>query len=167
MKPSPKNHFEFRMFMALKPFFQIIYFGDIEREQDVFDTILERLKKYKPRTEDNINDKNNVLKNANNFYDGREMIINAFKNKLFPFYSGNYYEEFKEESSESEGEDKIPDISTFEQIAGLDKFYGPNLINKYFLKNSLIKIIDKLKDYRKDPLIFKINLNTSSKNMKL
>ena len=26
--------------------------------------------------------------------------INAFKNKLFPFYSGNYYEELEEESSE-------------------------------------------------------------------
>ena len=44
------------------------------------------------------------------------MIINAFKNELFPLYSGNYYEEFKEKSSggenegSSESEDKIPDI---------------------------------------------------------
>ena len=30
------------------------------------------------------------------------MIINAFKNKLFPFYSGNYYEESEKESSEIE-----------------------------------------------------------------
>ena len=64
------------------------------------------------------------------FYDGREMIINAFENKLFPFYSGNYYEEFKEESSESE--DEISDISTFQQITKLDDFYGPDLINKFF-----------------------------------
>ena len=44
--------------------------------------------------------------------------INAFKNKLFPFYLGNYYEE------SSKSEDKMPDISTFEQITDLDTFYG-------------------------------------------
>ena len=57
--------------------------------------MIEKLKKYKPRTKDNIKDKNNVLKNTQNLYDGREMIINAFKNKLFPLYSGNYYEDYK------------------------------------------------------------------------
>ena len=83
------------------------------------------------------------------------MIINAFKNKLFPFYSRNYYEEVKEESSESEAEDKIPDISTLEQIAKLDQFYGPNLINKHFIENSLTRIISKLKDYKKTLKNFK------------
>ena len=85
------------------------------------------------------------------------MTINAFKNKLFPFYSGNYYEELEEESSEGENEespeseDKIPDISTSEKISELDKFYGPDLINKYFNKKSLVEIINTLKDYIKDP----------------
>ena len=50
MKPYPKNHFDFRMFKALKPFFFSIFYGDVlipsvERDQDVFDTILEKLKK--------------------------------------------------------------------------------------------------------------------------
>ena len=57
--------------------------------------MIEKLKKYKPRTKDNIKDKNNVLKNAQNLYDGREIIIIAFENKFFPLYSGNYYEELK------------------------------------------------------------------------
>ena len=77
------------------------------------------------------------------------MIINVFKNKLFPLYSANYYEEFKEESSESEGEDEIPNIDTSEQVTKLDEFYGPDLINKYFIENSSIKILKKLKDYKK------------------
>ena len=72
-----------------------------------------------------------------------------FKNKLFPLYSVNYYEEFKEESSESEGEDEIPNIDTSEQVTKLDEFYGPDLINKYFIENSSIKILKKLKDYKK------------------
>ena len=77
------------------------------------------------------------------------MIINAFKNKLFPLYSGSYYEEFKEESLESEGEyekpkDETLDIGTSEQITMLDKFYGPDLIDKYFNKKSLIEVINTL-----------------------
>ena len=36
-----------------------------------------------------------MFKNAQNLYDGREMIIIAFENKFFPLYSGNYYEELK------------------------------------------------------------------------
>ena len=108
--------------MILKPLFKIIYFGEvliaaIEKDQGMFEGIIEKLKKYRLRAEDNIDDKKNTLTSAQKFYDGREMIINVFKNKLFPLYSGNYYEEFKEESSESEGgneepEDRILDIST-------------------------------------------------------
>ena len=29
MKPGPKNPFDFRIFMALKPLFQTIYFGEV------------------------------------------------------------------------------------------------------------------------------------------
>ena len=59
-----------------------------------------------------------------------------------------------------EGDSKLPtikeeeeteDIGTFEQIARLDKFYGPDLIDKYFNKKSLTEIINTLKDYKKDP----------------
>ena len=53
MKPNPKNHFDFTMFMALKPLFQTIYFGEIlisaiEKDQNVFNAKIEKLKKYKP-----------------------------------------------------------------------------------------------------------------------
>ena len=162
MKPSSKNDFDFRIFMSLKPLFNKIYFGGVlipavEREQDVFDTILEKLKKHNLRAKANIEDKTDTLTRAQNFYDGREMIINAFKNKLFPFYSENYYKELEEESSESENEesseseDEILDISTSEQITMLDKFYGSILINKYFIETSVTEIINKLKDYQQNP----------------
>ena len=93
------------------------------------------------KTEPNIKVKNDTLTSAQNLYDGREMIVNAFKNKLFPLLSGIFYEDFKEEKlSESEGEDEIPNIDTFEQVTKFDEFYGPDLINKYFIENSLIKL---------------------------
>ena len=43
------------------------------------------------------------------------------------------------------------DDETFEQVSRLDKFYAPNLINKYFFEYYLIRIIGKLKDYKKNP----------------
>ena len=49
-------------------------------------------------------------------------MITVFKKKLFPLYSENYYEEFKEESSESEGVDEILNIDTSEQVNKLDEF---------------------------------------------
>ena len=131
MKPSPKNDYDFRMFRPLRPFFETIYYGDmlmpaVEREQIAFDNKLKEIKKYRPRADENINNKASTLKNAN-LYNGREMIIDTFKNKLFPLASGNCYEEFKEESSESEGEneepeDKMLDNNTSEQITMLDNF---------------------------------------------
>ena len=50
MKPSPKNCFDSRMFMALKPLFQTIYLGEvlipaIEKDQDVFEGIIKKLQK--------------------------------------------------------------------------------------------------------------------------
>ena len=72
MKPSSKNDFDFRMFMSLKSLFNKIYFGNVlipgvERQQDVFDTIIKKLEIYKPRTADNISDKEKTLPNARNF----------------------------------------------------------------------------------------------------
>ena len=61
------------------------------------------------------------------------MIIDSFKNKLFPLDSGNYYEEVKEESEESsESEGKKIRKENDKQINELDGYYGSALINKYF-----------------------------------
>ena len=41
----------------------------------------------------------------------------------------------------------------------LDKFYGPDLISKYFKEKSLIEILNQLKDYRKNPKTFQMYNN--------
>ena len=73
------------------------------------------------------------------------MIIDAFKNKTFPMVPTGFSEE-EEEPIEEEPKEEVS-----EQITELDKFYGRDLIYKYFLENSLIKIMNKLKDYKKIP----------------
>ena len=45
------------------------------------------LKDYKPKKESNKNKKDALVINAQNFYNEREMIVSAFENKIFPFYS--------------------------------------------------------------------------------
>ena len=46
---------------------------------------------YKPTKDSNKKLKDDLVINAKTFYDGREMVVNAFKDKIFPFYSGNCY----------------------------------------------------------------------------
>ena len=41
------------------------------------------LEKYKPKKEPYIGKRNKLLINAKIFYDGREIIIDAFKNEIF------------------------------------------------------------------------------------
>ena len=143
--------YDFTNFSSLRELFRETYYGEIliwavEREQDNFDDMIEILKVYKPKKDfQYYGRKQDLVINVQDFYDGREMIINTFKNKLFPFYSGNHYKEFKEESSESE--DRIPDTSTLEQMARLDKIYPP-LTSRYFMEKSIIGIMKKLKNYK-------------------
>ena len=93
------------------------------------------------------------------------MIIDAFKNKIFPTAPTGFQGDVDEDellkkhhekdsklpAIEEEPEDEISDISGLEQINRLDKFYGSGLINKYFKETSLIKIINQLKITEKKP----------------
>ena len=88
MKPSKKYKHDFREFKKSKELFEEIYYGrtrlpPIEIQQSIFEQKLEYLNNYAPRNEINSDNKNNILKNAKNFYEGREMIINAFKINCF------------------------------------------------------------------------------------
>ena len=90
MDPSRRNTYDFKMFRKLKPLFVEIYFvcrtiDAIERDQDCFARELERLDNYGPRVEPNISNRKDTLKNAKHFYEGRVMIIDAFRNRLFPY----------------------------------------------------------------------------------
>ena len=53
--------------------------------QNEFDSVVNALEEYSPKNLEYEKEKINLLNNAEKFYDGREMIINAFKNTLFPF----------------------------------------------------------------------------------
>ena len=81
------------------------------------------------------------------------MIVNGFKNKIFPFYSGNCYYDLEEETSESDEEESEKDkafVSKLEKLAiDSDKVLDPELVDKYFHSNSLKEILKQLKDLRR------------------
>ena len=83
------------------------------------------------------------------------MIIDAFKDKIFPLAPSGFDQDEDEEEDKMDSrlpaiEEEEPKEDAFEQITLLDKFYGADLINKYFKNKSLTGIINHLKNYRKN-----------------
>ena len=95
------------------------------------------------------------------------MIIDTLK-KIFPIVPTGFEDDVDEDellkkrqeengklpTIEQEPEDEIPDTSTLEQMARLDKIYAP-LTSRYFMEKSLIGIMNKLKNYKKVLKTFK------------
>ena len=92
------------------------------------------------------------------------MIIDAFKNKIFPKAPTALEDDEeppKDEDKEEKKDDRLPTIEEEEepmelkeQIAELDKRNDRDLIYNYFFKNSLTEIVDKLKNHRNNPTAF-------------
>ena len=55
--------------------------------------MLSLLKRYSPKNDKYITLKNNLVDNASKLYEGREKIIEGFKNQVFSFYYDRGYEE--------------------------------------------------------------------------
>ena len=86
-----KVDYDFSEYRPLKEFFKAIYYRNItieeaERVQEEFDSIIGALKKYKPKKTKYKEKKEKLLINAQNFYDGRKMIIDAFKKIYFQWH---------------------------------------------------------------------------------
>ena len=61
------------------------------------------LKAYAPRDNKYVEAKNKLVNNVENFYKGREKIIEGFKNGVFPVYNGNR-DRFSEDEEDEEDE---------------------------------------------------------------
>ena len=87
-----KVDYDFREYRSLKKLFKSIYYRNItiekaERIQEELDAIIGVYKPKKTKYKEN---KEKYLINAQNFYDGREMIINESKNEIFPLVPSGY-----------------------------------------------------------------------------
>ena len=86
---SNKNEYNFKKFQIIRVFGKDIYNGEITLEEADKDQpklvkkINDFIKKTKPRNKEKRREKKSVEKNLYNFCDGREMVLNAFKSKIF------------------------------------------------------------------------------------
>ena len=106
---SRNNNLElyFSDYRSLKELLKAIYYRNLsideaERIQE-YEAELVALERYRPRNSDYKTKREHLLNNAKKFYDGREMIINAFKDKIFPF---NPEEGLSKSISRDEDEDE-------------------------------------------------------------
>ena len=86
---SNKNTYNFKDFWTIRTFSEDIYEGKTnldeadEYQSDLADGINDFIKKTKPHTEEKKREKKIVKKNLIKFYEGRDVILNAFKSKIF------------------------------------------------------------------------------------
>ena len=115
------------------------------------------LKTYNPRDSKFKEKKTNLLINAQNFYDRREMIISALKNKIFPLKDPvNFPDYFSEKdispksSINSDSEDELSQQydKLYEEIFNVDNKLDSPLIRKYFNKRYLLELFKYLRHSR-------------------
>ena len=94
------------------------------------------LTKYKPRKDSKYkNLKDDLVINAQKFYGGKEMIIKAFKDKIFPLHNPDgysYYTEDKSSKRDSEKDDKSSANSFNRPLTELDEILDPGLVKTFW-----------------------------------
>ena len=146
--------YDFSKYRSLEELFKSIHYRNIriekaERIQDEFNGVYGALEKYKPKKEPYIEKRRKLLINADSFYKGREMIIYAFKNKIFPTVPTGFTEdEVPSESRDEEEKDgrmlTIKEEEALQKIAAIDDILEPGLVKKYLKNDSLTDMFEQL-----------------------
>ena len=103
--------YDFSDYKTFKELFRDFYYkettiDDAKRKQDEFSAVIAALKNYAPRA-NMLKQKNKLLNNVKDFYEGREKIIEGFKNEIFPiYYDQECEEQMRFEREEEEGKRK-------------------------------------------------------------
>ena len=112
--------------------------------QDQFNAVLNALNNYNPRKPEYLKDKINLLDNAKKLYDGSKIIIDAFKNKVFPFERKYPEDEYE---YENEYKDENGHIN-FNRLANLfyrkERDVSKEVIRKHFLHQNSVSVLEKL-----------------------
>ena len=167
------NDYDFIEHRSLKELFKAIYYRNITIEkagriQEEFNAIIDALKNYKPKKPKY---KEKLLTNAQNFYDEREMINNAFKNGIFPLAPSGYTSDDDKDlrpdsptsrfntTNKSNKSDESDESNEFDFTTdNLDKMYIGNA-------DDLDKLLLDTEKYLDPDLIEKYFFNKSLKNI--
>ena len=104
-----KTMYDFSDYKTFKELFRDVYYRNMtideaERKQDKFDGVLTALSTFSAKRKEYIEAKNKLLNNAEKISNGREKVIEGFKNEIFLL---NYDEEEEQELRDKEEENNI------------------------------------------------------------
>ena len=111
-----------------------------ERKQDEITGVMGAVKAYAPRDNKYVEAKNKLVNNVENFYKGREKIIEGFTNGVFPVHYGNrdrFSEDEDDDDEEQEEQEEQKPIkydykTLIKQITDEEKDMNDEIFKKYF-----------------------------------
>ena len=113
------------------------------------------LEDYVPKKEKYISTRTNLLINTKIINEGEQMIINAFKNKIFPMAPTGFEDDVDEDELLRKRHEKDRRLSTIEEEGPEDELYkeifnvdnklDSALIRKYFNKGSVLELFNSLR----------------------
>ena len=88
IKGGNNADYDFSDYKTCKDLFRDLFYkettiDDAGRKQNEFSRVIAALKKFTPRENKYVEAKNRLLNNVKNFYEGREKIIEGFKNEIY------------------------------------------------------------------------------------
>ena len=108
--------------------------------------MLHVLKNYSPKHDKYVTLKNNLVDNASKFYEGREKIIEGFKNGVFSFY----YDRDNEERMKFEEEEEKYKLMKMVEIED-DNRESNHLVSEYFFVLKPKHLLEYFNQNKNDP----------------
>ena len=165
------KEYDFSDYKTFKELFRDLYYRTVtideaESKQVEFKVVLHVLKKYNPKHDKYVTLKNNLVDNASKFYEGREKIIEAFKNGVFPLYCDSRYHEEQMKYEEKEEEEEEKQKPTKDDLISLNKHIideetniNEDVFKKYFdfqRPSDMLMLLNKTKDKEKNNELVKV-----------
>ena len=165
-------NYDFSDYKTFRELFKGLYYkrfaiDEAKREQDEFNAIIGVLEDYTQKNNKCIGAKNKLLNNVKKFYEGREKIIEEFKNEIFPFNYGEAWEE--QRRFEREEEERLINIKNENGLNDYRKLnilivvkirdVDDELVRDHFLVQDLSEFLEKLQGTKNNPERNKIQLS--------
>ena len=161
--------YDFSNYKTFTELFRDLYYekmtiDEAQIKQDEFNSILAVSSNYGPRAQKYIEEKNKLLDNAKNFYEGTEKITESFKSGIF---SLKFDDEFEEQQTSEKFNKKEPPIkptkTDFDELNKLvikkETDINKELFENYFklqMPSAMLKTLHNLNDKKKNNLLVNI-----------
>ena len=167
--------YDFSGYKTFKELFRDLYYrkmtiDEAESKQEYFNAVLVVLNKYTARDQKHIEAKNELLDNVENFYNRREKIIKGFKDGIFLLNYDDVVEEqarYEEEEKNMTPENGLINYKKFGRLIRLkNRDINDELVQKHFLVQDLVVLLEKMKKLKNNPEKNKIQVNLITTGLK-